>query len=113
MVRIDSSRSEFPPHIQPPIAHVPRAMREATGPDGPIAMVSIVPAVRDSAPRRSFPSEDGALLLFEEISNAMKTLLDVRGPCRVHQGWRRRMFGSFRFVGVVFSLKWGRVGGEG
>src|SRR4030081_1611049 len=42
MVRIDSSRSEFPPHIQPPIAHVPSAMREAQSPDVPISIVSMV-----------------------------------------------------------------------
>jgi hypothetical protein len=42
MVSTDSSTSLFPPHIQPPIAHVPSAMRDAVRPDAPISMVSMV-----------------------------------------------------------------------
>ncbi len=41
MVWTDSSRSVFPPHIHPPMAHVPRAMRDAVIPDVPIRMVSM------------------------------------------------------------------------
>src|SRR5258708_6296646 len=88
MVRIDSSRSDLPPHIQPPIAHVPRAIREAVSPDVPIAMVSMarrsrggrssacVGAARRSPPDLSLALEEDAifpLLPLGEIANAMKT----------------------------------------
>src|SRR5262249_36395271 len=43
MVRIDCS-SSVPPHIQPPIAHVPRPMRAAFGTTPAISMCSMVRA---------------------------------------------------------------------
>src|ERR1700756_3032575 len=87
IVSIDSSWSEFPPHIQPPIAQVPSAMREATIPDVPISIVSILFAAGGSP----LALEDGVMLLSEEISNAMNTLLDERPPNCVPQASRRRM----------------------
>src|SRR5215207_6560562 len=41
MVAIDWT-SSVPPHIHPPIAQVPRPMREAISPDVPIAICSII-----------------------------------------------------------------------
>ena len=40
MVAIECLRSVFPPHIQPPMAQVPRPMREALSPEVPIFIVS-------------------------------------------------------------------------
>ena len=103
MVWTDSSRSVFPPHIQPPMAHVPKAMREAIRPDVPIPIVSIVVAARGSPPALSLASEGCALLPFGEISNAMKNSLIGRRPLgRVRQGWRVPMFECFDFPGSCF-----------
>src|SRR5258708_19257181 len=74
----ESSRSEVPPHIQPPIAHVPKAIREAIRPDVPIPILSIAVTAR----RPTLVSESCAAALFEEISNAIRELLEVRGTGR-------------------------------
>src|SRR4249919_1655154 len=85
MVWTDSSRSVFPPHIQPPIAHVPKAMREAIRPDAPISIVSMVLTARVSPPALSLASDDCALLPFGKDSNAMKRLLEWTQAPRPHE----------------------------
>src|SRR5712691_2922988 len=72
---MDSSRSVFPPHIQPPIAHVPKAIREAVSPDAPIRIVSMVLITPFRSGRRFL---DIALVGTEYIASVVSSSMS---PC--------------------------------